>query len=190
MPATKSACTATATRTRSRMTPEQEEAVLDKCIEVIDEADGQAAARLHRAVVGVEPRDRRAPAQEGHHVRPQHDPQRLPALLRAGRRQLDEDRLFAEPADLDEAAAARHRDRPDRDPGELVPRRPAADDVHQEGAQQPRLRQSARHRGAVARPVRLGLSRDGLCGVPDRDPPGRRRAAAGAADARTALSRT
>ena len=33
-------------------------------------------------------------------------------------------------------------------------------------AEQPRLRQSARHRGAVARPVRLGLSRDGLWRVP------------------------
>ena len=35
---------------------------------------------------------------------------------------------------LDGAAEARARDRPDRDPGELVSRRPAADDVHQEGA--------------------------------------------------------
>ena len=32
---------------------------------------------------------------------------------------------------VDEAARARRGDRPDRDPGELVPRRPAADDVHQ-----------------------------------------------------------
>ena len=35
------------------MTPEQEEAIFDKCIEVIDQACGQAAARLRRAVVGV-----------------------------------------------------------------------------------------------------------------------------------------
>ena len=42
------------------------------------------------------------------------------------------------------------RDRPRRDRGQLVRGRPAADDVHQGVAQQPRLRQSARHRGDVA----------------------------------------
>ena len=44
---------------------------------------------------------------------------------------------------VDGAAAARRGDGPDRDPGELVPGRPAADDVHQDGAEQPRLRQPA-----------------------------------------------
>ena len=46
---------------------------------------------------------------------------------------------------------ARQGDRPRRDRRQLVCRRPAADDVHEEGAEQPRLRQSARHRGTVAR---------------------------------------
>ena len=66
--------------------------------------------------------------------------------LRAGRRQLDEDRLLEAAEGLDEAAGARPRDRPDRDPGVVVPRRSAADDVHQGGAEQPRLRQPARRR--------------------------------------------
>ena len=169
------------------MTPDQEEAVLVKCIEVLTK------------LTGTRPRGHIAPWWElstataglllkhGFRLRPQHVPQRSHAVLRPGRRPLDGDRLFAAPADVDEAARARQRNRPHRDPRELVPRRPATDDVHQEGAEQPRLRQSARHRGPVARPVRLGLSRDGLCGVPDRHPSRRRRAAAGAADAGAAL---
>ena len=77
---------------------------------------------------------------------------------------------------VDEAARARRGDRPGRDPGELVPRRPAADDVHQGRAEQPRLRQPAAPRGDLARPVRLGLPRVRLRRLPDDDPP-RRRAA-------------
>jgi peptidoglycan/xylan/chitin deacetylase (PgdA/CDA1 family) len=38
---------------------------------------------------------------------------------------------------MDGAAAARSRNRADRDPGELVPRRPPADAVHQEVPEQP-----------------------------------------------------
>ena len=45
---------------------------------------------------------------------------------------------------------ARQGDRPRRGRRQLVCRRPAADDVHEEGAEQPRLRQSARYRGTVA----------------------------------------
>ena len=93
-------------------------------------------------------------------------------------------------ARLDEAAGARRGDRPHRDPGELVPRRPAADDVHQDEPQQPRLRQPARHRADVARPVRLGLPRDGLRGVHDDHPPRRLRPAAGAARCSSGSSST
>ena len=82
--------------------------------------------------------------------------------------------------------AARRGDRPHRDPGQLVPRRPAADDVHQDRAEQPRLRQPARHRADLVRPVRLGLPRVRLRGVHDDDPPGRVRPPAGARDARAA----
>ena len=60
-------------------------------------------------------------------------------------------RLFQEGRGMDAAAEARQGDRPRRGRRQLVCRRPAADDVHEEGAEQPRLRQSARHRGAVAR---------------------------------------
>src|SRR5690606_40794522 len=69
---------------------------------------------------------------------------------------------------------------------ELVPRRPAADDVHQEVAEQPRLREPARPGAAVARPVRLGVPRARLRGLPDHPPPPPGRTAAGAADAGTA----
>ena len=65
-------------------------------------------------------------------------------VLRPGRRLLDEDRLLEAAGGVDEAARPRPGDRPDRDPGELVPRRPAADDVHQGRPEQPRLRQPAR----------------------------------------------
>ena len=54
-------------------------------------------------------------------------------------------------------------------------------------AEQPRLHQAARHRGAVVRPVRLGLSRIRLCGVHHDHPPRRFRAPAGAADAGAGL---
>ena len=44
------------------MTPEQEEAVMDKCIELIDAAQRPAADRLCRAMVGVLDRHQRAAA--------------------------------------------------------------------------------------------------------------------------------
>ena len=128
------------------MTPEQEEAVLVKCIDLIEGVSRPPADRLRGAVVGVLERHERAAAQARHQVRPQPDAQRLPPLLRPRRRHVDEDRLLEAGRGVDEAARARPGDRPDRDPGQLVPRRPAADDVHQGRAEQPRLRQPARHR--------------------------------------------
>ena len=67
-------------------TPEQEEAIFDKCIEVITKLCRQAAARLRRAVVGARPEDRRAAPAQGHQIRPLDDEQRFPSLLCAGRR--------------------------------------------------------------------------------------------------------
>ncbi|MCE3249617.1 MAG: hypothetical protein K0R41_3442 [Geminicoccaceae bacterium] len=52
------------------------------------------APRLRRSLVGVRPQDQRAAARQGHQVRPLPDAQRLPSLLHAGRRQLDQDRFF------------------------------------------------------------------------------------------------
>ena len=49
--------------------------------------------------------------------------------------------------------------------------------------EQPRVRQPARSRGALARPVRLPPSRGGVRGLPDHDPPRRERPPTGAADA-------
>ena len=68
------------------MTPEQEEAVLVKCIGLIEQVSRPPADRLRRAVVGVLERHQRAPAQARDQVRPQPDAQRLPPVLRAGRR--------------------------------------------------------------------------------------------------------
>ena len=46
------------------MTPEQEEAVLDKCIDLVDQALRQAADRLRGAVVGVLAGHQRAAAED------------------------------------------------------------------------------------------------------------------------------
>ena len=53
--------------------------------------------------------------------------------------------------------------------------------------EQPRFRQSAAPRGDVAGSIRLGLSGERLCRVPDHDSPRRFGAASGADDARAAL---
>ena len=70
--------------------------MLDKCIDLVTKLVGQAADRLCRAVVGVLHRHQRAAARARHQIRPLADAPRPPALLRAGRRQLDQDRLFQE----------------------------------------------------------------------------------------------
>ena len=67
----------------------------------------QAADRLCRAVVGILAGDQRAAARARHQVRPFADAQRPHALLRAGRRQLDQDRLRQEAGRVDDAAEAR-----------------------------------------------------------------------------------
>ena len=87
------------------------------------QALGQAADRLRRAVVGVFAASPTSCCwRTRHQIRPFADASRFPALLRARRRQLDQDRLFEEAERLDGAAQARPRDRPDRDPRELVSR--------------------------------------------------------------------
>src|SRR6266496_4412907 len=113
--------------------------------------------RLRRALVGVLQRHERAPAQARDQVRPQPDAQGLPPVLRPRRRLVDEDRLLEEAGGVDEAARPRRGDRPDRDPCELVPRRPTTDEVHQVRTQQPRRRQPAPPRADLGRPVRSQL---------------------------------
>ena len=73
------------------------------------EAVREEAARLRGALVGVRHQDQRAAAQEGHQVRPQPDEQRLPPVLRPGRRQVDQDRLQPAPQRLDDAARSAAR---------------------------------------------------------------------------------
>src|SRR6266849_10475093 len=97
-----------------------------------DPAFGQAPCGLRRAVVGVLDGHQRTAAGAWHQIRPLADASRSPALLRAGRRQLDQDRLLEAAEGMDGAAEAGPRNRPDRDPGELASRRAAADAVHQE----------------------------------------------------------
>ena len=74
-----------------------------------DQAFGQAADRLRGAMVGVLDRDQRAPARARHQVRPLAHAQRSPALLCAGGRSLDQDRLCQEAARMDGAAASAAR---------------------------------------------------------------------------------
>ena len=85
------------------MTPVQEEAIFDRLHRGDREAVREEAARLRRTLVGVRQQDQRAAAREGHQVRPQPDEQRLPPLLRPGRRPLDQDRLQPAPERLDDA---------------------------------------------------------------------------------------
>ena len=61
------------------MTREQETAVLDKCIDLVERVSGQAPDRLRRAVVGVLERHERAPARARDQVRPLAHAPRLPA---------------------------------------------------------------------------------------------------------------
>ena len=78
---------------------------------------------------------------------------------------------------LDGAAGQGQGNRPRRDPGQLVPGRPAAHDVHQGGPELARLRQPRDSRTNVARPVRLGLPGNGPGRLHHDHPPGRLRAA-------------
>ena len=161
------------------MTPEQEEAVLVKCIGLIEEVSGKR------------PTGYVAPWWEfsnvtnelllKHGIKYDHSLMHrdFRPVLRPRRRLVDEDRLLEAARRVDAAARARRGDGPDRDPGELAPGRPAADDVHQGSAEQPRLRQPPASRGAVARPVRLRLPRGGLRGLRHDRPPGCRGAPAG-----------
>ena len=55
------------------MTPAQEEAIFDKCIEVIEALQREEAARLCRPVGGVRLQDQRAAAEERDQVRPHSD---------------------------------------------------------------------------------------------------------------------
>ena len=68
------------------MTPEQEEAIFDKCIDCIVDLCGRKPARLCGALVGVWAEDQRTSPEEGHQIRPLPDAQRLSPLLQHGRR--------------------------------------------------------------------------------------------------------
>ncbi len=141
------------------MTPEQEEAVLDKCIDLVSKLAGRRPTGYVAPWWEFSNVSNELLLKKGikyDHSLMHHDFQ--PYYVRVGDSWTKID-YSKKPDGLDEAAGPRPRDQADRDTGKLVSGRSAADDVHQEGAQQPRLRQSAPSRGDVARPVRLGLSR-------------------------------
>ena len=166
------------------MTREQETAVLDKCIGLVEQVSGKRPTGYVAPWWEFSNVTNELLLERGHQVRPLAHAPRLPAVLRPRRRLLDEDRLREAGRGVDGAARARRGDRPRRDPRELVPRRPAADDVHQDGAEQPRVRQPPGHRAAVDGSVRLGLPRVRLRGLHDDDPPRRERPPGRARDAR------
>ena len=126
------------------MTPVQEEAIFDKCIEVIEKLCGKKPRGYVAPWWEFGSKTNELLLKKGIKYDHSPDEQRLPPVLRPGRRQVDQDRLQPASERLDDAAPARPGDRSRRDPGVLVPRRPAADDVHQGRPQQPRLRQPAR----------------------------------------------
>src|SRR6266436_1605618 len=147
------------------MTREQEMAVLDKCIELVTTLSGRRPAGYVAPWWEFSTVTNELLLERGvkyDHSLMHHDHQ--PNYVRV-RRHLDQDRLLEAAGRMDGAAEAGPGDRPDRDPRELVLGRSPANDVHQEVAEQPRLRQPARHRANVARSVRLGLPRIRLCGV-------------------------
>lgn len=113
------------------MTAEQEEIVLDKSIELITQVTGKRPTGYVAPWWEFSKVTNELLLKKRHQVRPQPDAQRLPPLLRTQGRQLDQDRLQPAPRHLDETPGARRRNRPGGDSGQLVPRRPAADDVHQ-----------------------------------------------------------
>ena len=76
------------------LTPEQEEKIFDRCIEVIEKLSGKRPRGYVAPWWEFGAEDQRVPAEEGHQVRPFLDAQGLRALLRPGRRQLDQDRLL------------------------------------------------------------------------------------------------
>ena len=160
-PATRSACTATATRTRSRCRARRRRRSSTRCIGLIEKHWGRKPGRLCRALVGGVGHQHRDPGRARHHLRPQPDAPRLPrpttcAPATPGRRS-----TTRKPAETwMKPFTQGTRDGPGRGAGLLVSRRPAADDVHQEIPEQPRLCLAARARGDLARSFRLRLPRD------------------------------
>jgi peptidoglycan/xylan/chitin deacetylase (PgdA/CDA1 family) len=75
------------------MTPAQEEAVLDKCIGLVEQLCGKRPTGYVAPWWEFSQCDQRAAGEKRHQVRPLADAQRLHALLRAGGRPVDTHRL-------------------------------------------------------------------------------------------------
>ena len=139
------------------MTPEQEEAVLDKCIDLVTKVSGRRPTGYVAPWWEFSTVTNELLLKKG--IKYDHSLMHKdfePYYVRVGDKWTLID-YSKKPQEWMVPLQAWHRDGPDRNSGQLVSRRPAADDVHQEGAQLAWLRESTPSRGNVARPVRLGL---------------------------------
>ena len=172
------------------MTREQEESVLNRCIDLITQVTGTRPTGYVAPWWEFSPVTAELLLSNG--VKYDHSLMHKDFecyYVRVGDRWTKID--FEQPADcLDAGPPARPRDRLGGDTRQLVPRRPAPHDVHQEVAQQPRLRQPKGHRADVARPVRLRLPRVRRRRVPHHHPPRCEWTPPSAADARAQSSPT
>ena len=166
------------------MTREQETAVLDKCIELIKKVSGRRPTGYVAPWWEFSKVTNELLLERG--IKYDHSLMHNdfhPYYVRVGDSWTKID--YGQPAaSWMKPLQARQGDEAHRDPGELVPGRPAADDVHQGIAEQPRLRQPPPARADLDRPVRLGVPRVRLRGRDLHHPPRRQRPAAGPAHAR------
>ena len=114
------------------MTPEQEEAVMDRCIELIEQHQRPAADRLRRTVVGIQHGHQRAATRKG--IKYDHSLMNddfHPFYVRVGDSWTPIDYSKHPNEWMRPLVRGEETDLIDI-PGELVSRRSAADDVHQE----------------------------------------------------------
>ena len=132
------------------MTPEQEEAVFDKCIECITKLCGQSPRGYVAPWWEFGPKTNELLLAKG--IKYDHSLMHNdfhPFYTRVGDSWTKID-FSKHPREWMKPLAARPRDRPRQHPGVLDIGRSAADDVHQGRTQQLRLHQSARRRGLLA----------------------------------------
>ena len=154
-------------------TPEQEEAIFDKCIEVITKLAGKPPRGYVAPWWELGPNTAELLLKKG--IKYDHSMMNNdfhPFYVRVGDSWTKIDYSKHPSAWMKPLMRGKETDL-DRHPSLLVSRRPAADDVHEGRAEQPRLRQPAASRRDVAGPVRLGLPRIRLRGLHPHDPPGR-----------------
>ena len=138
------------------MTREQETAVLDKCIDLIEKLSGRRPTGYVAPWWEFSPVTNELLLERG--IKYDHSLMNNdfhPFYVRVGDSWTKID--YGRDAREWMKPLVRGRgDRAHRHSRQLVPRRPTTDDVHEGGSQQLRIHQSPGYRGSVARPVRLG----------------------------------